>query len=308
MDKTQGRKWILTINNPIIEWDEIVKTSCADYACGQLEKGESGTIHWQLAIWYKCTKRFAFIKKLFPEAHIELMNSDKGFEYCTKEDTRIKGPFEHGTSPVKRNSKTDWEKVWEWAKSGDLEKIDPKIRVTQYKTLRTIRADNLKPQTQKDVRGIWVWGEPGIGKSHFARVTFSEDKYYIKSANKWWDGYRGESIVILEDLDKGTAEHLGHFLKIWADKWGFRGEVKFGGEAPNFQKLIVTSNYSINELFTEPSLREAITRRFEVFQMVRQDSFLDQDQEIQTGEDIRATHRENLNDSEETTEDKKSIN
>ena len=281
MEKKQGRKWILTINNSLLEWDEIVALSKADYSCGQVEKGESGTIHWQIAIWYKSPKRFAFIKKAFPEAHIEIMNSDKGFEYCMKEETRLKGPFEHGTCPIKRNEKLDWEKVWEWAKSGDLDKIDPKIRVTQYKTLRTIRADNLKPNDQKKCRGVWIWGQPGIGKSHWARITFAKNEYYIKPANKWWDGYKGENCVILEDLDKSSAEHLGHFLKIWADKWGFRGEVKFGGEAPNYKKFVVTSNYTPNELFEDPSLRDAISRRFEILQMVRQDSLKDSDGDLQ---------------------------
>lgn len=49
-----------------------------------------------------------------------------------KEDTRLEGPWEFGTKPVKRNSKEDWEQVWEEAKKGNLEKIDPKIRIAHY--------------------------------------------------------------------------------------------------------------------------------------------------------------------------------
>jgi len=58
--------------------------------------------------------------------------------YCMKEDTRLEGPWEFGIKPVKRNSKEDWEQVWEEAKKGNLEKIDPKIRIAHYHQLKQI--------------------------------------------------------------------------------------------------------------------------------------------------------------------------
>jgi len=44
---------------------------------------------------------------------------------------------------------------------------------------------------------------------------------------------------------------LGHYLKIWGDHYACTGEVK-GGTVPLVHKrLIITSNYSIAELFKE---------------------------------------------------------
>ena len=36
---------------------------------------------------------------------------------------------------------------------------------------------------------------------------------FVKAQNKWFDGYDGESNILLDDYDCGTA--LGHLLKIW---------------------------------------------------------------------------------------------
>ena len=79
-----------------------------------------------------------------------------------------------------------------------------------------------------NVRGEWYWGEPGTGKSRAARANFPDA--YLKAQNKWWDGYTGQQYVILDDLD---TDVLGHYLKIWADRYACTGEVK-GGTIPLF--------------------------------------------------------------------------
>lgn len=65
-------------------------------------------------------------------------------------------------------------------------------------------------------------GKPGTGKTHFARNHFGND-IFVKAQNKWWDGYKGQKIVVLDDLDIPV---LGHYIKIWADKWACSGEIK----------------------------------------------------------------------------------
>ena len=100
-----------------------------------------------------------------------------------------------------------------------------------------------KPDDCEDVRGIWMWGPAGCGKSTYAR-QFGIDNggYYEKAQNKWWDGYDGEPVVILNDLDTHT---LNHYLKIWADKFACKGEVKGSTVWLKHKYFIVTSNYSI---------------------------------------------------------------
>jgi len=52
-------------------------------------------------------------------------------------------------------------------------------------------------------RGIWIWGNPRLGKTAFFRETFSPSLIYTKAtATKWWDNYTQQPIVIMEDFDQ----------------------------------------------------------------------------------------------------------
>jgi len=123
------------------------------------------------------------------------------------------------------------------------------------------KKDKLEAYTHETVRGIWIYGPPGVGKSHFVRAT--EPDLYIKAQNKWWDGYTGQTAVLLDDLD---SDCLAHYLKIWADKYSFDGEVKGDTVRCTYQRFYVTSNFSIQEVFKNlPEVTiEAIRRRFDV--------------------------------------------
>lgn len=59
---------------------------------------------------------------------------------------------------------------------------------------------------------------------------------------------------------------LSHYLKTWSHKWPVYGEIKGGRTALNYEKLIVTSNFTIQDLFSKcpQDTIEAIARRFEV--------------------------------------------
>lgn len=104
----------------------------------------------------------------------------------------------------------------------------------------------------------WIYGEPRVGKSYCVRMAFD---VYEKPMNKWWDGYNGEEVVLLDDFDK-HGECLGHYMKIWADNYRFNAEVKGSTIVPTYKKLIVTSNYEIKDIFKDEEICKAIQCRF----------------------------------------------
>ena len=111
----------------------------------------------------------------------------------------------------------------------------------------------------------WIYGEPRLGKSYACRVAFPE--LYEKAQNKWWDGYQGESAVLIDDFDKQGA-CLGHLLKIWADNYRFNAEIKGGMVRPCYTTLLVTSNYTPDQIFKDDAeLCDAVTSRFKVIKL-----------------------------------------
>ena len=92
---------------------------------------------------------------------------------------------------------------------------------------------------------------------------------YIKQHNKWWDGYNGEKVVLLDDLDAKDGPWIGKFLKLWGDHYPFPAEIKgshLGLIRP--ESIIVTSNWPMNEVFTEPNVLKPLERRFQVIHKV----------------------------------------
>lgn len=232
------------------------------------EQGESGTPHLQGFIKFDNARSFQSVKKLIPRAHIESCRvPQKAIEYCLK-DGDI---FEKGTRPEKnggdslvekqaRNKRLTEAPLEELVRMGEVHPC----QVPNLKKARLILQQEQPPYQAEDVRGVWIYGPPGVGKSHAAR---QDGDVFIKSQNKWFDGYTGQKTILLDDFDK-QGVCLGHYLKIWADKWACTGEVKGGTINLQHDKFVITSNYQPNQLWTEDDeLLQAIERRFKFIRM-----------------------------------------
>ena len=265
------RNWLCTYNlesGEVVGWKDILeaffKGSKATYAVGQLEKGEETEHpHIQFFLNFKNKARISAITKVNKKVHCEKVLVNNGADkYCMKEETRVEGPIEFGVKPVQVNKKVDWEQVWQKAKEGKLEEIPASIRTVHYNKLKAIAKDNMSFKDCDHLRGIWIWGEAGAGKSRWARAQ--SKSIYPKLCNKWWDGYQGEEVVVMDDF---MPEHkvLCQQLKIWADRYDCILETKGGAAHAQYQWLIVTSQYSIEEIFSDDRDRAALQRRFQQY-------------------------------------------
>lgn len=264
--KIRSRIWLCTLNNPLESLKDLYDLFKPQYMCGQLEKGESGTLHFQFYLHFKQSVWFTTLKKLHSKVHFCNVKKDNGADtYCMKEDSRVDGPYEFGEKPIKRNSKTDWDSVFLNAKRGNFDSIPSDIKVRCYSNLKKIEKDNLICKDSSDVRGVWIHGPSGSGKSRLAREQYPDA--YFKLCNKWWDGYYGQKNVIMDDFGK---EHsvLGYHLKIWADRYGCVLETKGGASTSSFDHFVVTSQYSIEDIWmNDKETIDAIKRRFKIIRL-----------------------------------------
>jgi len=259
------RGYCFTINN-YSEFDVIdverLKES-AEYLVYGREVGECGTPHLQGFVRFRNPVSFAKIKTRLTRAHIEMQRGDSGAaaEYCKKD-----GNFEEFgvLPPTKRKGDERWAWIIERAELGDMESIK---REYPGEYLRLY--DRLKRLRKRDrviiggrLEHEWWHGDTGTGKSRKAWSDYPE--HFSKQLNKWWDGYEDEEVVVIEEWAPKN-ECTASFLKIWADRYPFPAEVK-GGTLKRIRprKIIVTSNYTIDQCFERAEDREPLKRRFKV--------------------------------------------
>jgi len=223
----------------------------------------TGRSHLQ-AFAYSCkVMRLPAWKKIFPTAHIEPMRGAfaESDVYCSKQSALV----EFGVRPMGNGKRRDLADACYMILGHetlyDVSLKMPEVFVRYHNGLRALSTMHTPPYQHDTTRGYWLWGVSGAGKTHYAEERFPNA--YQKPQNKWFDGYIGQDSIILNDYDCGKA--LGHYLKIWMDKWACTGEYKGGTIQLRHHHFVVTSNYSIEEQFAgDEPLIEAIRRRCEV--------------------------------------------
>lgn len=258
---SQGTRWCFTLNNYTEEEYRSVISIPSKYIIVGKEVGEGGTPHLQGFVVFTGAKRLNAVRRLIPRAHLELARgtSEQASDYCKKD-----GAFEtNGEIPASRQQQADdqkekWTDVIRSAREGTTEVDYPREFIQYNSVIGRLYTPTI--QTLDSFSGEWFFGRPGAGKSRLARTLYPNA--YDKLLNKWWDGYVDEETVLIDDI--GLAHTLmGSFIKRYADHYPFRAEHKGGSKVIRPKRIIITSNYKIEEIFHgDPEMIDALNRRF----------------------------------------------
>lgn len=267
MRSERSRGWCFTINNPT-EDDYLrvseLQESASYYIIGK-EVGELGTNHLQGYVYFsnKCTLQA--VKRLLPRSHLEIQRgtAKQAITYCKKE-----GDYEEwGTAPDLGGGNTQrqqWRDIIDLSERGRLDELKeryPSEYFRHYQRIRSLRVRSSNILTG-ELEHEWWYGDTGTGKSR--RLWDEYPDHFAKELNKWWDGYADEEVVAIEEWSPKN-ECTASFLKVWADRYPFPAQIK-GGCLKKIRprKIIVLSNYTIDQCFERVEDRDPIKRRFKV--------------------------------------------
>ena len=275
----RSRAWFLTENSELTKTQLTIADECnkgiVKYAIMYKEEAPTtGHIHAHLYIYYNSANTFNQVKKKYPTANIEKAKGtpDQAAKYIMKDGEPM---FEFGTRPNFKKIDDQWQEHVEAFKRGEGNR-ETKIYARYSKFF-----DNLELTSRPDevydgdlkCKNFWFYGEAGSGKSSAVRKGAKEENCEIfdKPLNKWWDGYEKQGFVVIEDIDQESAKFLVNFIKKWSDRYPFTAETKGGNRRifPCDYKLLITSNYSIDEVFERPQDIEAIKRRFKTVHVTK---------------------------------------
>jgi len=183
-----------------------------------------------------------FIRSVQTVPHLEVAKGtpQQNKDYCSKAE----GPepeggrrfIEFGSLPQKGERKDikkedELDECADAIVEGTLSASDcaltyPSLYVRHNKGLNALQSALIKPRSGSvDPVVHWWFGATGTGKSRKAHQDFPE-AYWKMEGNHWWDGYFGQSVVVIDDYRTSCCPFQQ--LLRWLDRYPMMVEFKGG--------------------------------------------------------------------------------
>lgn len=249
--------------------DELKKHEDVSYCVLQLEKGDNGTPHFQGYIEFDKQKTLFAIKKMEPRAHWEARQGprEKAREYCMKEESRTSGPWELGDWKTKGQGKrTDLRLACELVKDHGLHALaetNPSCFVRYSRGFEKLEFE-LRGKRANPPKVILHYGPTGTFKTGLV-LHRHEDVYKKPAGTKWFDGYRGQKILLLDDFAGASSGFRLDYTLQLLDRYDIDVEMKGAHVRLLAETIYVTTNIHPANWFnyeTRGGQYKALARRF----------------------------------------------
>ena len=272
--KTQSRKWLLTINNPVekdytheklIEIMSLFKS--VTYFCLSDEIGKkTGTYHTHLFMYSPNGIRFSTVQNRLPNCHIDYckgsaqQNKDYVFKEgkfagTDKEDTRIDGTqYEWGTLPVERQGRrNDIVDLYDMIANGmsDFQILDTSpdymLNLNQIRQTRQVIKSEKFKNTFRQLTTTYIWGSTGGGKTRYVMEKYGyENVYRVTNYKHPFDDYRGQDVVLFDEFRSSLP--LADMLK-YLDGYPVVLPCRFADIQACFTKVYFTTNIPLDKQY-----------------------------------------------------------
>jgi len=251
---SKSSTWCFTLNN-YFEWLDPSLWPLVTYCVYQEEVSASGTEHLQGYIQFSSRRTLATVRSLdgLDGAHFEVArgSAQSNLDYCTKEDTRVGGPYFFGAINLKgQGNRTDLAALKDAVDDGASKR---ELYESHFETFSRCEKFVINYKRFRSVKRDWLMtvflfvGTPGTGKTRTAvELASMLGEYYMVPATKgsglYWDDYDGQTSIILDEMDGNRCTPT--FLNSLCDRYPF--EVPVHGSAGHqfcSKFIFICSNY-----------------------------------------------------------------
>lgn len=256
MSKAQTKYWCFTINNPD---EQLSFNDDVGFAVWQLEVGDNGTPHFQGYVEFKDSKRLAGCRKaLGGRAHVESRRGSQAeaVAYCTKEGTRVLGPWQHGQPSQPRGLGSFVARLRDGTALRTCALEDPETYARNRSACRDF-ASWLEVRAWREVSCFYLVGDTGCGKSALVYDTFGYENVYTLAGQSplWFDRYAGQRVLFIDEYEGTIVREV--LLRI-LDGHPFDGPVKGSFTGAQWTVVVIAAN---NDYFS--GFDPALKRRFD---------------------------------------------
>lgn len=165
--------------------------------------------------------------------------------YCSKAETRVKGPWSFGTKP-QQGERSDLSEYAHWCiGQTDIRKVirrDPLTFLRYSRGVQTVMAATAPRRTLPPVV-VLLYGPPGTGKTRTIYDNYALDDIYVKQTDDaFYDGYHGQDVFVLDDFAGRASKMSLKFMLMLLDRYPVRLPVKGSTVELLATRIYITTN------------------------------------------------------------------